>query len=137
MKSILASLVGLALLSSAASAAQMVGGSKDAHGCIGPAGYVWSVVQARCVRAFEVGHRLDPTTPSANTVSAFVVFPMGGDQTRAELHLPWEKAPLIAKRIIRPGAVTWTAGSYKLVRAHGMYSLSKGTRLLYRGTAAQ
>ncbi len=32
----------------------MVGGDRDAHGCIGSAGYQWSVLKNECIRAFEL-----------------------------------------------------------------------------------
>ena len=32
----------------------LVGGDSDAHGCIGSAGYQWSVLKKECIRAFEL-----------------------------------------------------------------------------------
>ncbi|MCQ2410146.1 MAG: hypothetical protein MJ053_01035 [Elusimicrobiaceae bacterium] len=33
----------------------LVGADRDAHGCIGSAGYVWSEPLQQCVRPWEVG----------------------------------------------------------------------------------
>jgi len=32
---------------------QLVGGDKDAHGCIGSAGYSWCEVKSKCLRVWE------------------------------------------------------------------------------------
>ena len=40
--------------------APIVGGDRDAHGCIGSAGYTYSAVRTECVRLWEVGVRLAP-----------------------------------------------------------------------------
>jgi hypothetical protein len=34
---------------------QMTGNDRDPHGCIGSAGYTWSVVKNKCIRIFEEG----------------------------------------------------------------------------------
>jgi hypothetical protein len=34
----------------------IVGNDKDKHGCIGSAGYIWSVLKKECVRTFELKH---------------------------------------------------------------------------------
>lgn len=54
-----------------------LGADRDAHGCIGSAGYAWSEIRKSCVRLFEVGLRLDPVPPPKGneaTLSAFLVF---------------------------------------------------------------
>ena len=38
----------------------VVGGDRDEHGCIGSAGYTWSVLRGECIQVFEVGTRLNP-----------------------------------------------------------------------------
>lgn len=37
-----------------------IGADRDAHGCIGSAGYVWSQVREECIRPFEAGIRMAP-----------------------------------------------------------------------------
>jgi hypothetical protein len=36
-----------------ASGTQIIGGDRDAHGCLGPAGYLWSEKSQKCVRPWE------------------------------------------------------------------------------------
>ncbi len=36
-----------------ASSTQIIGGDRDAHGCLGPAGYLWSEQKQQCVRPWE------------------------------------------------------------------------------------
>ncbi len=59
---------------------------------------------------------MDALPAGSNTAGAYVVFPMGADQTRAELYIPSERGSLIAPRIRRPGPATWMVGGYRLVR---------------------
>ena len=67
-------------------AAQIVGADKDAHGCIGSAGYTWSVVKGSCIRPFEAGTRFISydagTGVEDSTNAAFVV--VSNDQLKAE-----------------------------------------------------
>lgn len=46
-------LAAYAPLSSFATTLPMVGGDRDAHGCIGSAGYVWSAPMGQCIRTWE------------------------------------------------------------------------------------
>lgn len=40
----------------------MVGNDADEHGCKASAGYRWSVLRNECIRIFEAGVRLDPSS---------------------------------------------------------------------------
>ncbi len=65
----------------------IVGADKDEHGCIGSAGYQWSVMKSECIRIFEVGIRLNATAAvDDKTTDAFVVF--SHDEKEAELFVP-------------------------------------------------
>jgi hypothetical protein len=64
----------------------IVGNDKDKHGCIGSAGYTWSVLKKECVRTFELTH----TDKNAielisidNTQKMVVLF--SSDKTKAEV----------------------------------------------------
>lgn len=61
------------------------GGDKDENGCIGSAGYTYSLVREDCIRLFEVGHRLDPID-SKDSSSGYLVF--NTDHSKLELFLP-------------------------------------------------
>lgn len=64
----------------------IVGNDRDKHGCIGSAGYTWSVLKKECVRSFE----LTQTDKNAielvsidNTQKMVVLF--SSDKTKAEV----------------------------------------------------
>lgn len=64
----------------------IVGNDRDKHGCIGSAGYTWSVLKKDCVRSFELIH----TDKNAielisidNTQKMTVLF--SSDKTKAEI----------------------------------------------------
>ena len=57
---------------------QLVGNSKDDHGCLTSAGYRWSEAKKDCVRIWEVGTKVE-----AGEKHLFVVF--SPDSTQAEI----------------------------------------------------
>lgn len=78
----------------------IAGADRDEHGCVASAAYTWSELKRDCIRAFEVGHRLNPIdVPEGEAVeSVFIVF--NDDKTRAELFLPADnKENIILGRI--------------------------------------
>lgn len=65
----------------------LVGNDRDSHGCIGSAGYTWSVLKNECIRIFEAGVPFDAYGSNQDiTLSAFVV--LSKDRRTAELFLP-------------------------------------------------
>lgn len=49
-----------------ASTPALIGGRRDAHGCLGPAGYTWCARERRCVRPWELAEQRGfPNTPRA------------------------------------------------------------------------
>jgi hypothetical protein len=74
----------------------MPGSDRDEHGCIGSAGYTWSVIKNECIRIFEAGTRLNAAAAVADkTTSAFAL--LSTDNSRAELFLPGQASSLILK----------------------------------------
>ncbi len=71
--------------SEATESPQMVGNDTDANGCKGSAGYVYSVIKAKCIRAFEEGIEFHNKDFSQ---SAYVV--LSDDRQEAEVFLPLE-----------------------------------------------
>ncbi len=69
-----------------ATSSPMVGGQKDAHGCLTGAGYTWSVVRNDCIRTWEAGAKLLTANQSQANHATYVVF--SADSTRAELFMP-------------------------------------------------
>lgn len=66
----------------------LVGGDQDEHGCKASAGQTWSNLKQSCIRVFDDGVRLNPTTTQQGDaiISAFVVYDAAGNQV--ELFLP-------------------------------------------------
>ncbi len=79
------------------SATPIVGEDKDPHGCIGSAGYTWSVVKDSCIRLFESGTRFisydQVTGVEDSTKTAFVV--LSNDQLKAEAFFDATDKPII------------------------------------------
>lgn len=50
---VIASLFAFILLAGCTSNQQMPGSDRDAHGCIGSAGYTWCEAKAKCLRVWE------------------------------------------------------------------------------------
>jgi len=76
----------------------LVGNDKDSNGCIGSAGYTWSVLKNDCVRLFEIGYRLNPVQLNSNEaiISAFIVFDK--EKNKVELFLPNKENSLILEK---------------------------------------
>jgi hypothetical protein len=112
----------------------VVGGDKDEHGCIGTAGYTWSVVMNDCIRLFESAIRLDgkQSADAANdaSLSAFAV--ISRDQKHAEIFLPGEKSSIVldAKE---EDLLNWHGKGYTLKSWKGGYLLEKDGKQLYAG----
>lgn len=66
----------------------IVGDDKDENGCVGSAGYTWSILKNDCIRVFEIGYRLNPIQRIEDeaVISAFIIF--DEDKDRVELFLP-------------------------------------------------
>lgn len=66
----------------------MIGATRDEHGCLASGAYTWSELKQDCIRAFEIGHRLNPLEVSEGeaVTSAFIIF--SDDKLRAEIFLP-------------------------------------------------
>jgi hypothetical protein len=63
----------------------LVGNDADENGCKGSAGYVWSVILQKCIRAFEEGIEFHNKDFSMNT---YVV--LSADKSEAEAFMPSE-----------------------------------------------
>jgi len=79
------------------SVTSIVGADKDVHGCIGSAGYTWSVVKDSCIRPFETGARFisyDAGTGVEDSAkAAFVV--LSKDQLKAEAFFGATDKPVV------------------------------------------
>lgn len=66
--------------------ATIVGNDRDAHNCIGSAGYTWSEVRQSCIRVWEEGVALEDKTVESSTSSAYII--AGPEHKNMELFLP-------------------------------------------------
>jgi hypothetical protein len=117
----------------------LVGGDRDAHGCIGSAGYQWSELRQECIRLFEKGIRLDAKAQNLDkTLSAFIVFKSGDDDAVAELYIPSQKEVEKLTKDTKDEAGRWTNAAYVLTQWKGMYTLEDNKKtVLYQGAAVK
>lgn len=86
---------------------RLVGNDKDSHGCLTSAGYQWSELLKDCIRPFEKGIRLDPT--SNNTENGMTCLVFNADSSQVEVFLPAVIRHPILQR--QPSLDTWNSDS--------------------------
>jgi hypothetical protein len=96
-----ASVIALTSSLSACQRTNIAGADRDAHGCIGSAGFVWSPLTGACVRVFEAGLPFEPTArnPEQNLRAYLLVKNGIGKLKEAELFWPGESLPWALKVI--------------------------------------
>ena len=109
----------------------MPGSDRDAHGCIGSAGYTWSEVLQDCIRIFEKGTRLES---AGGDTSVYIVF--GPDSSQVELFfsnsLPTE---ILDRRRLPSGASAWNVeddDTHNLRRMDGSWEISRRGITIYK-----
>ncbi|KMQ64695.1 hypothetical protein ACM46_10640 [Chryseobacterium angstadtii] len=111
--------------------AQTVGGDKDAHGCIGSAGYTYSQIRKDCVRVFEQKIKLtEVASKGSSTSMAAVIF--SKDMKKAEVFIPdTDGESLILTRLGK--GKTWKKDGYVLVpfQKNG-FQLKKDNVVIYQ-----
>lgn len=71
--------------------APAVGADRDAHGCIGSAGYTFSALKNKCVRLWEEGITLLPAdTQNGAVMAAYAIL----QENKGELFLPGRVTPI-------------------------------------------
>lgn len=119
----------------------VLGTDRDEHGCVGSAGYRWSVLKNDCIRVFEEGFRLNPVKETTvdeeeeieePIISGFVTFEKDGD--RAELFLPDSNNSVILTRE-KEGKPYYGAG-WTLETEGGLKLIQKGI-LKYKGALTE
>jgi hypothetical protein len=105
----------------------MPGSDRDEHGCIGSAGYTWSVLKKECIRIFEAGTKLNPAEAVTDkTTVAYAVF--SPDNNQAELFIPREASSMIMDSG-KPGS--WTKGEWLLEKTVKGFVLKKSGIIQY------
>ncbi len=109
----------------------VLGGDRDAHGCIGSAGYTYSQVKNDCVRLFEQKIQLKEVNPKGSSTSMTAVI-FSEDMKKAEVFLPEQNSgSLILNR--KGKKKIWKNGGYTLVpdKKTG-YQLKKDNIVIYQ-----
>ncbi|MCM1108026.1 MAG: hypothetical protein NC388_03090 [Clostridium sp.] len=73
-----------------------IGGKRDAHGCLGSAGYQWSELRKDCIRLFESGVRLTDSRNADAVLATYVVF--ASDSSAVEVYTTTDLQPLLLTR---------------------------------------
>ncbi len=111
---------------------ELIGGKRDAHGCLSSAGYTWSEVRKDCIRLFESGIRTKATDGSGRTV--FIVF--SSDSTKTELFFSDNQpTEILDRRQLASGRYAWNIedDDTKNVRLiDGVWTISQRDSVIYR-----
>lgn len=108
------------------------GSDRDEHGCIGSAGYTWSIVKNDCIRIFEVGMKLEPKDPKLDQNSvAYAIF--SNDKQKVEMFIPGQSKGTILELKSKEGEMQWTDGNMSLMVLQGKYQLREDASLMYEG----
>lgn len=108
------------------------GGDKDAHGCIGSAGYTYSQIKKDCVRTFEQKIKLTEVAPKESYTSiAAVIF--SKDMKKAEVFVKDAGERSIILTRAGGKAKAWKKDGYVLVpyKKNG-YQLKKDNIVIYQ-----
>ncbi|WP_288377144.1 hypothetical protein [Chryseobacterium culicis] len=110
----------------------VVGGDRDAHGCIGSAGYTYSQIKKDCVRTFEQKIKLTEVSPKGSSTSmAAVIF--SKDMKKAEVFVKDADSGSIILTRAGGKAKAWKKDGYVLVpfKKNG-YQLKKDNIVIYQ-----
>ncbi len=122
-------MLGLAACAVPAPQTDIPVGDRDAHGCIGSAGYTYVAVLGRCARLWEDGVRLAPVqSVSGAEASAFAV--LSDDGAQADLFLPGAKPVRLTRGFTQDGPY-WSGGEYRLERLPEGWRLRRGGALVF------
>ncbi|MEG1586338.1 MAG: hypothetical protein RR346_05640 [Bacteroidales bacterium] len=111
----------------------LVGTDRDAKGCIGSAGYVWSDLRQECIRPFEAGIALQPahTTPGQAVFAAYLVFAQ--DSGKVEVFMQDGKNVILDRLTNVPENNIWQNGQQKLVvsKTANEWNISQNGTVVY------
>ena len=112
--------------------ANLVGGDRDDHGCIGSAGYKWSELLKDCIRPFEKGIKLGTAADSESTSATYLVF--NSDSSRIEAFVPGEEIPPVLKKEANADEEIWKSEDdrlYSVKRPDGKWTIYQDGEWLY------
>ncbi len=94
---LLLGLMGFSFSSAHAEQLIMVGGQRDQHGCLSPAGYQWSNLLSQCIRIWETGEKVADSGNPVEWAGSYAVFSQDGNQVELFL-VDQKKAPILQKQ---------------------------------------
>ncbi|MBN8589811.1 MAG: hypothetical protein J0L94_15975 [Rhodothermia bacterium] len=116
---------------------EVVGGDRDAHGCIGSAGYTWSVLKNSCIRIFENSIALDPKATSLDKTTVAYLVKKAGSDAKIEVFVPAVAKGIVLNRVKKnKNNAEWRGGGYTLKSTKSGFSLFKNKKLLYANSIA-
>jgi len=111
-------------------AQKATGNNRDKHGCIGSAGYTYSIIKKDCIQTFAQKIKLKEVDPKRSfTTIAAIIF--SDDNKKAEIFLSDYKESQILVRTGKKGNYVWKKGDLKLTDKKDGYQLKKGKKLIY------
>ena len=110
------------------SSAVKTGADQDEHGCIGSAGYTWSVLKNDCIRPFDEIKLMPVDNHGTYSSAAFLLF--NTDKSQAELFMPDKKESLILDRT-SPDNNIWKNDAFE-VTDDGGYVIKQGGNIIYK-----
>ncbi|HVI46058.1 MAG TPA: hypothetical protein VM802_14375 [Chitinophaga sp.] len=107
-----------------------LGSDRDKHGCIGSAGYTYSVIKKDCIRTFEQKVQLNEIHPKGSSTSrAAVIF--SDDNKMAEVFAPGIKSSVVLVRTGQQGKYKWKKGALQLEQNGQGYTLKKNNKAIF------
>lgn len=121
--------IALLLFSTIGYAQVITGADRDKHGCIGSAGYTYSVLKKDCIRIFEQKIKLHQVD-SAGSYKAIATVIFSTNNKQAEVFLANHKESLILIRTGKKGKYIWKKDKLELTNQNG-YKLKEAKKLIY------
>ena len=117
----------LSACTAASGTSPLLGADRDAHGCIGSAGYVWSPLLQTCVQPWQAGERLLPAAaPQGGSAQAAAYVIRRGDE--AEVFAPDLDQPQRLELLVDE----WAGGGMLLERRGNALMLTVSGCKVYR-----
>ena len=102
----------------------IVGNDRDAHGCIGSAGYTYSELKKECIRVFEQKILLVSKDGTQQTALIF-----NQNKSKVEAFVPGNGS-VILKRVGKKGK-SWKNDGYTVTKTKKGYSLKKSKEVIF------
>lgn len=109
---------------------QVPGSDRDKHGCIGSAGYTYSVIKKDCIQIFNQEVKLQGVGEGSYSTQTCVIF--NESKKKAEIFLPDMAGSVILKRKQKDGKIWWEKSGIQLSEIENGLELKKDGVLIYK-----